>query len=73
MQWMSSTGLETDNSPDIMNHKQINQLKGLVKPFNLSEEEAQKVNAAVGELFSNPDSFIAALDAELAKRRRKQL
>ena len=56
-----------------MNHKQINQLKGLVKPFNLSEEEAQKVNAAVGELFSHPDSFIAVLDAELAKRRRKQL
>ena len=72
MQWMLSTGLETDSLPDIMNHKQINQLKGLVKPFNLSEEEAQKVNAAVGELFSNPDSFIATLDAELAKRRKRK-
>lgn len=45
----------------------------LKEAFGLTDDESQKVSSALDELFKNPESFIAKLDEELARRRNKKL
>lgn len=47
--------------------------KALKEAFGLTDDESQKVSSALDELFKNPESFIAKLDEELARRRNQKL
>lgn len=52
---------------------QKNPQNALKEAFGLTDDESQKVSSALDELCKNPESFIAKLDEELARRRNKKL
>lgn len=51
----------------------IKSQNALKEAFGLTDDESQKVSSALDELSKNPESFIAMLDEELARRRNQKL